>query len=175
MKRQPIQHPTETAAMLIPLTQGQFAIVDKADAEIVCRWNWGTFQRKASKTLYAQRHQRTPNGRQTVDLHVFLWGLWGNAPAKHLDHKNLNGLDCRRRNLRAASPGQNIHSRGKVWRAGAPTSALKGVCRHRDAWVANIMFEGKRHYLGRFKTQEEAGRAYNESAIRLYGDFASTN
>jgi hypothetical protein len=37
--------------------------------------------------------------------------------------------------------------------------------------VAAIYYEGKRHYLGRFVTPEEAAAVYDKKARELFGEF----
>ena len=59
----------------IPLTQGQFAIVDDADYEDLMRFNWCANKRPNGR-WYAERAVRKPNGKQTIEyMHRRILGL----------------------------------------------------------------------------------------------------
>jgi hypothetical protein len=53
----------------------------------------------------------------------------------------------------------------------------KGVYRTTESkrWEAHIGYLGKQHYLGMFKTPEEAARCYDQAAKKFYGEFAKLN
>jgi hypothetical protein len=57
------------------------------------------------------------------------------------------------------------------------SSQHKGITydRSRNLWRANLLCEGKKYYLGGFKTEEEAAYRYNEKAKELFGDIAYLN
>jgi hypothetical protein len=109
-----------------------------------------------------------------VLLHRFILGA---APGTMIDHKNGNGLDCTRENLRLATRSQNQHNAGRRMYAGARSSRFKGVHWHRvtGKWVAQIMAARKYHYLGLFIDEEQAARAYDAAARELHGEFAQLN
>lgn len=167
------KHPSISGALLVPLTQGQFAIIDEADGAVVGERCWSTRNTKAARTLYAQTNIANPDGTYSpIKLHRFLWEHWGLPDCPEIDHKNTNGLDCRRENLRPATKAQNAFNRG---RSRANKSGIKGVSRHSDGkWQVHVGHNGKTVCLGLFGDKEEAGRAYAEAAARLHGDFART-
>lgn len=55
------------------------------------------------------------------------------------------------------------------------SSKYKGVQKYRNRWKATITENGKPKHLGCFDDEESAAKAYDAYALRLYGDFASTN
>lgn len=79
-------------------------------------------------------------------------------------------------NSRWATPRQQVcNTRG--CKNGRATSKYKGVSyRPRDdEWSARIGYDGKYYYLGQFKDEKEAARAYNAKAKELHGEYAHLN
>jgi len=89
-----------------------------------------------------------------------------------VDHRNGDGLDNRRQNLRPANDSKNqMNAR---MRSDNP-SGFKGVCADRHRWMARIQLDGRRTYLGYFATPQEAARAYDAAAVELFGEYARPN
>jgi hypothetical protein len=149
----------------IPLSRGLVTIVDEADYErVVIAGNW--YAQPHRLTAYAARNVPVGNDRKTLMLHRFITG-W-----PLVDHRNGDGLDNRRENLRPATNAQN----GANQRASSRnTSGYKGVIRHRHRWAAQIVPGGRRFWLGTFDTPEAAARAYDAAALDHFGDFARLN
>lgn len=147
----------------VSLTKDQWAIIDSADIELVARLRWYAF--KPRYTFYAARSEVRGTKRVAVSMH----GAISGAPLT--DHKNSTGLDNRKTNLRACTGAQNAANRAVQSNS---KSGIKGVWfdKSRDKWVAAIGFEGKTLPLGRFRTADEAQRAYCDKAVQLYGEFA---
>lgn len=105
-----------------------------------------------------------------VYLHKFIL----NVTDGQVDHRDLNTLDNRERNLRPATSAQNNQNRSKF--AGC-SSVYKGVSwhKHKDKWQAEIMCNYQKYNLGYFMEEVDAARAYNEAAIELFGEFARLN
>lgn len=51
------------------------------------------------------------------------------------------------------------------------TSGVKGVYKHRDKWIAEIMFRGKKYHLGTYNDLEAATRARKEAEDKLHRNF----
>ena len=152
----------------IPLSQGLTAWVSPQDFRRVVKRKWSAF-RKPGGCVYAQANLKAGGRWVRVLLHRFVM----DAPAgTQVGHRNGDGLDCTRDNLRLCTHGQNIHNQKP--RAG--TSRFKGVSRKTPTrWVAQIMANRKWKYLGLFATEEEAARAYDAAAVELHGEFARLN
>lgn len=154
----------------IPLTQGQVAIVDAADFELLSQWKW--FAYKSNKTFYAARQERLPNGKQRmVIMHRFIVDA---PPDMQVDHKDGDGLNNTRDNLRPATRQQNMSNRPLF---ANNTSGFKGVRRYKGSnkCHAQIRVNGKSKHLGIFDLVEEAVCAYDAAARELHGEFARPN
>lgn len=168
---------------LISLTQGCFAKVDDADYEWLNQWKW--FAHRSRRTWYAQRMGREINGkRKTLMMHQ---AIIGRPPEGMIpDHKNRNGLDNQRSNLRFATHSQNkknstkrlgLHSKYlgvficKSYYVSKITKIKKEYC----YWSAQITHNSKKIHLGLFKTEIEAALAYNEAAKKYHGEFSNLN
>jgi hypothetical protein len=143
----------------IPLTQGKFALIDDRDYVRVSKFKWCALLR--GRTWYASRR----SGRSSQYLHRFIL----NEPASWVDHKNGNGLDNRRRNLRPATCSQSSINRLKFC---SNTSGQTGVDKDRGSWRARIQFRGCRYSLGTFASFQLAAAAYRKATKQLFGEFA---
>ena len=169
-----IEQDTRPAAddtRLIPLTQGQFAIVDASDFEWLNQWKWNAQWNPKTRSFYAKRTLPVIDGKRTGDvwMHRMILGFEP-KDGRIGDHQNGLTLDNRRSNLRVASTFQNQQNR-RVRRDS--TSGFKGVTSFRNKWKAEISAHGKGYYLGLFATPELAHEAYKEAAARLHGEFAN--
>jgi hypothetical protein len=155
------------STVAVPLTQGYVAIVDAADAGRVLAYKWHA--QANGRTVYAVRRVRRADGKQTaLLLHTFLTGY------ERTDHRNGNGLDNRRINLREATAGENNQNRRQ---RSDNTSGFKGVHwdKRSSKWRAQVNANGKAHRLGHYLTAAEAARAYDAAARELHGEFATVN
>lgn len=147
------------------------AIIDDADLPLVLDGRNRWLVTKQKRTFYVIRHVGGRKGRKEL-LHRKILGLTDSAIQG--DHKNGNGLDNRRENLRAATNQQNSQN-VSAHRDG--TSRFRGVSwdAARGKWTAGIGIDGKRVGLGRFETEEDAARIYDAAAARQFGEFAKLN
>jgi len=99
-----------------------------------------------------------------------------------IDHIDRNPLNNKIENLRLASKQQQAANRDKISHFGgkAPVSTYKGVSfdkfKYRPKpWRSTVIFNDKQIFLGTFKTEKEAGLAYDKKALELFGDYAKLN
>ena len=149
-----------------PAAAGRVALVDDEDYGLVMQYKWRP--KKESHTTYAMT--TVPGTRNaTIKMHQIIMGANG------VDHRNRDGLDNRRSNLRPATVSQNAMNKKRCRR---PTvSGFKGVAwRHdRSKWFARIYLDGRQIYLGMYDSAQEAARAYDTAARDLFGEFARLN
>lgn len=154
---------------LIALSQGQSATVDDEDFETLSKFKWHAWRGRGC--FYAFRNMTAPNGRRTTQaMHVFLVGQPG------VDHKDGDGLNNRRGNLRPATTIQN--GRGFRRKSAISSSTYRGVnWQTRDqTWRARIsLSSGKEIHLGNFSDEVEAAKAYDEAVVKHFSEFACVN
>jgi AP2 domain-containing protein len=153
----------------IPLTQGKVALVDDDDYEAVSQFKWCAM--KDGRCFYAARGVVGKNGRWTVQpLHRFL--LPG---VPRIDHRDGDGLNNQRENLRPATAVEN--NRAQKRKQVGTSSQFRGVFRRSDGkrWRAQITVEGKKLSLGHFYYETDAARAYDTAARKYFGEFAAPN
>jgi len=152
----------------IALTKGKVAIVDADNYERLNQVPW--YAIRSISTWYAGKHSDEEPSVE-VRMHQFVIDVpVGMVP----DHKNGNGLDNRRANLRAATGRQNQGNRRPNPRN---TSGFRGVVwdAHARKWKAHIGIGGIPKHIGLFSDKIAAARAYNERAKEHFGEFAKLN
>lgn len=181
---QRIDFETGLTIIEIPLSKGKVAIIDEADADLVLPHKWSAHVVVRSggpqhrPQVYAKRVLKNgetlpewstaKSERPTLLMHnVVFGGLW-------CDHRNHDGLDNRRANLRPSDPLTNSRNQR---RSGRNTSGFKGayLSSGRNRWAAEIKDDSGRRWLGYFDTAEEAARAYDAAAREAFGEFAWLN
>ena len=155
----------------ILLTQGRHATVDDEDYDYLMQWKW--YANKIGKTYYAVRNE--PHAHlgwlkgQTIYMHRIILKVSRN---NSVDHKNHNGLDNRKCNLRICSKAQNQQNQIGCNNG---ESQYKGIRRSGNKWQARICTDGLRIHIGTFPAEGIAAKAYDKKAKELFGDFAYLN
>ena len=151
----------------IILTQNKYALVDDDDYIELSKYKWCVSKSNSRNPIWYAVRAPYSNGNQSK---VYMHRVILNAPPnKEVDHKDGNGLNNVRCNLRLATKSQNntnVPPRGiskysgvtwskanKKWRACAP--------RH--------------DFLGYFPTEKTAARAYNQAVQKMRITFARLN
>ena len=151
---------------------GRVALVDDEDYELVMRYRWNVREssrgNRRSDGPYAMAPVKHGDTQTSIFMHNLIMGCTG------VDHANGYGLDNRRRNLRAATNGQNMANRRPNVNA---VSAFKGVTWKKSSakWCARVRVDGVRRNLGYFSSEEAAARAYDTAALAAFGEFARLN
>jgi hypothetical protein len=155
----------------IPLSDGSVAIIDSDDARRAAEIKWYVQTYRDGRKYCAGWNPQTKN---RIKLHHFITG------EKYIDHRNGNGLDNRKSNLRKVTQQQNCwNSRKRGPNGNRPEARSRFIGVYQipcGLWRARITGPDKRKIqLGCYRSEEEAGRAYDSAAVRLRGEFAKLN
>ncbi len=150
----------------IRLSQGKFALVDDEDFDWLNQWKWSYHKHPEHSTGYAVRRSNVDGKVKQIKMHQIVCPC---GPGYTPDHKDRNGLNNQRDNLRPATQTQQ---RGNMVRKKRPArSGYRGVARHPSGWTASIGRPPDK-YIGLFRTKKAAAMAYNEKAVEKWGEFA---
>lgn len=130
----------------ILLTQGKVAVVDDCDFETLSQFNW--FAMRNNRHWCAGRNAPKKDGKRgTIYMHRQIMGF----PDLEVDHKDRDGLNNLRSNLRLATDLQQ--------------AANRTVARSSSG------YRGVKKKSGRF----DAAFAYDIAAKKQFGEFAVLN
>jgi hypothetical protein len=156
----------------IQLTQGKSALVDDTDYERVNRFKWHAINNHGFRATRVV----TVEGRQTT-IHMSRFIMNCTDPNLFVDHINHNTLDNRRDNLRVCTAKENQWN--KIKERTKQSSPYKGVfvraVGNRLRISARIRINGRLKQIGDFKTLEDAAHAYDQAAVKYFGEFACVN
>jgi hypothetical protein len=153
----------------IKLTSGKVAFIDDEDFERVSQYKWHAYRN--GNSWYAARSVVIDGRRRSQHLHSFLL----NTPkGMKTDHKNGDGLNNTRANIRISSHAQNMRN---LRRHRANASGYKGVYLDKGSgrYRAKICFNGMVYRLGTYDSPEEAAKVYDARALEFHGEFAWLN
>lgn len=104
----------------VSLSRGFVALVDDADYDrVVAAGSWHSFQRKPTSPIYAKKTIKLPGPKyQSLLMHTFITG-W-----PLVDHRDRNGLNNTRANLRPTRPATRLQRRKPVHVSGPPRPLL---------------------------------------------------
>lgn len=151
----------------IPLSNGGFTFVSPEDVPTIWGYTWflsghgrvRAYDGVSKKHLEISRHIMKPPIDKVVD---------------HIDRDPLNNT---RDNLRICSQAENTYNKKGVIGASGfiGVHLMKATTKRGCPFVAAIKVNGKRQYIGVYRTAEEAARARDEKAKELHGEFAILN
>ena len=106
-------------------------------------------------------------------VHRLIWIYVHGEITHEIDH--INGIrdDNRLCNLREVTHQQNMMNRVRK----KTKNQLRGIYKVKGktpSWAAEITCQGVKHYLGVYKTPEEANLAYEEARAKYFKEFART-
>ncbi len=129
----------------IPLSQGKFALVDDEDYEMLIKNSWSIS--RGRNTDYVQRNYYNSGKDHITLMHRLIMVA---KKGEMCDHKNRDGLDNRRKNLRICTNAEN--ARNSVNKRKNSSSGYKGIFwfSRTNKWLVQICVDYKMIYLGYF-------------------------
>lgn len=148
------------------------ALVDDADYDTVSKYFW---QVKIHGATYYAKRAIFINGLKTSQsMHRLILNV--SDPKLKVDHIDHNGLNNQRNNLRICSQLNNSKNRIKSrFDKRNLTSIYKGVSWDYNKYIARIRINGVLIRIGRFENEVDAAIAYNQAALKYFGEYANLN
>lgn len=139
-------------------------LVDDADYENLKNTKWYLIQRPNQSDYVVDNTGKS--------IHVHIMGTFSRLT---IDHKDRDGLNNQKYNLRYATQSQQCCNKSKA--KGNYSSKAKGISwsKEQGKWIARIMINRKSKFLGYFSDHELAVDAYNFAAQKYHGEFARLN
>ena len=128
------------------------AKVDKTDYDKIKKRRW---------CLRSARHRYAVNNTdKMLQMHRIILGLENCDQYSVVDHKNQDGLDNRRKNLRIVSRSLNGHNSNKA----------RGyyLDKRRGTYNVEIMIDGKRKRLSGIETEAKAKKIREELLLKVW-------
>jgi hypothetical protein len=149
----------------VPLSRGYEAVIDASDVGLVEGFNWSADVSR--HTVYAVRRDHSKGKSRSIRMHR---ALMGDPEGFEVDHKDCNGLNNRRQNLRVVTASQNKRNTRTPKHN---TSGHKGVTLHVQTgkWHAQIQIGGKHISLGLHETKSDAYTAYCKASSAHHGEY----
>lgn len=153
---------------LVILNRGYTAKVSDRDHPELSKYKWSVYTCARHQLVYARRRE----ANKLIWMHRAILGI--TDPKVKVDHRDTDGLNNQRRNLRASTQQQNTCNQRKCTTR-PMSSKFKGVTLFKGLWQARIGANGTRFFLGYHSSEEAAAVAYNRAAQRLHKSFARLN
>lgn len=146
-----------------------YALIDDEDFELISRYKWFL----CAKTDGRRYSEGYLNRKQPlIRMHRLIMGV--DDPKVHIDHKDHNGLNNQKENLRIATLSQNGWNTSKY---SNNTTGFKGVIyiKLKQNYVVRIMANRKQIHGGTFLNAVDAAKRWNELSRQYHGEFAYQN
>jgi hypothetical protein len=161
---------------ILPLTQGLNTSLDDEDIEWANQWKW--YAKRGGNSFYAYRNS-APNLNGTRDSLLLHRELFRRInpdfdTSMEIDHRDGNGLNNQRENLRSATDSKQRHN--QTIRTNN-TSGFLGVTWNKAVgkFSARVRLNWKRKHVGWFNCPVEAAKARDAAARELHGPFGTYN
>lgn len=119
--------------------------------------SWGYVQVKINGVFYL--------------AHYIIWLMekgWLPRPPNSIDHEDRTGSNNKQRNLRIATPSQQMINR-RMQKSN--TTGYVGVTRYGNQFVARISVRGRRRVIGIFSDVKDAASARHKEELRVHREF----
>lgn len=154
----------------IPLPNGEVAICDAEDKDLVEDFNWSHYGRKGYDYVATNRYIAETKKGSTLYLHRHIMAQYFEITGLEIDHIDHDGKNNLKSNLRAVTRRQNGMNRITLDRRNK--SGYRGVhiSKHSRKWRACVAVGLKHHVLGQYHDIEDAVHRRDLAVLELYGE-----
>lgn len=157
--------------------EGLVTLVDDSNFDFLNQWKWNGYKDKGGR-IYVGRKER----EAIILIHRVIMETPQGFLCDHADRDTLNNQEYNLRNCTFRQNNANRKSsiNGTSKYLGVHKSLKRrkhpyGVYEY-ERWTAQIIApSGKKKCIGDFKTEDEAGHAYDVWALKYHGEFANLN
>jgi hypothetical protein len=143
------------------------ALVDDEDFDYLMQWRWNA--KKVGNTYYAMSFNFTDGVQKNIRMHRVIM----NTPREmDVDHKDHNGLNNQKSNLRNCTKSQNSMN---VYPSGVSGYLGVSIRTGTTKYFAQIKVNKKTLFLGMFDDPKEAAIIRDRATIKYFGEFANLN
>ena len=155
-----------------------FVMVDDADYDALNKYEWGLMQiyHTENKIYYARRYEFVATGKpyKPILMHREILGLVNKSDKG--DHKDGNGLNNQRSNLRQSTHSQNMSNRKNRNNCSSIYFGVhKYITNDGVRYVYSIRHNGVNNRKYGFISEDIAAHERNKIALQLKGDYATLN
>lgn len=151
---------------VIKLYSGEYVRVDDRDYEKLKNYKWHLF--KSKKWLYAIRIEHKNGKQKTIYMHREIMGI--TSSKIYVDHKDHDGLNNKKSNLRISDNRFNQYNVGKKSTSKQKYKNIREL--GNDRWQIRIRTPKGNRVEKNVKGEEQAVKMYNKLAIKYHGEFA---
>ena len=151
---------------VIKLFSGEYVRVDEEDYERLSHYSWYLF--KSEKWKYAIRTECKNGTQKTIYMHREIMGV--TDPKVYVDHRDHDGLNNLRSNLRISDNRFNQYNVGKKSTSKQKYKNIRQLDENR--WQVRIRTPKGKRVERVVYSEEDAVKLYNELALKYHGEFA---
>lgn len=162
----------ETSGLLFWKSRSPELFKSKRDCDA---WNSRYSGKKALNSVNDKGYRIGDISSKKYSSHRVIWAIYyGDWPVGSVDHIDGDRSNNRISNLRVATPSQN--SRNKKPASGS-SSMFTGVSWNKanGKWQASIRADVRQKHIGYFDCEITAAKAYDNEAVKHFGEFAKPN
>lgn len=140
----------------------KFALVSEVDYNKISHIRWCLVM------IEGHEYAAANIGGKTVFMHRLIMGV--NSSHVYIDHKNGNGLNNRRCNLRKCSNRHNQHNVRKKKTSKQKYKDIRQLSN--GVWEVRMRLPDGRRFSKRMHNEASAVKLYNSLAVKYHGQFA---
>lgn len=151
---------------VIKLFSGEYVRIDEEDYERLSQYSWCLF--KSEKWQYAIRTEYKNGTQKTIYMHREIMGV--TDPKIYVDHRDHDGLNNLKSNLRVSNNRFNQYNVGKKSTSKQKYKNIRQLDENR--WQVRVRTPKGKRVERVVYSEEDAVKLYNELTLKYHGEFA---